>query len=329
MLRFIGFCHLIVLVAAPGCNQSEPPAIGSAEHLRIDVDRRSWSGEGFSGSELITDHYRIYSTATGRSIDLYLPGMLEASYRNYLELTGLADRAQARRMPVYVMGTREQWAALTRSVVPPEQLRTYLSIQAGGYFYEQACVFWDLGALNTFPIAAHEGMHQFLAHRLEHPLPLWLEEGLCTLAEGYELDGETVIFDSLDNHERFQSLRAAIIRGDWIPLEELLPMHAGDAIGRAPGKAGGYYGQLWALAMFIRSEPAYNDALKRLLRDAQQGRVHETLEIDSSGFDRLAELRGLYNRRLSEPIFRRYISDDMERFERQYYAFAKQIAQLN
>ncbi|MGC9454684.1 MAG: hypothetical protein ACP5HU_07450 [Phycisphaerae bacterium] len=330
MPRFIAFCHLVLLTAAFGCHQAGPAAAGpKMDHLRIDTDRRSWSGEDFSGSEFITDHYRVYSTASGRAVEQHLPGFMEASYENYLELTGLPDRPQAgQRMPIYVMGTREQWAMLTRSVVPPQQVNTYLSIQAGGYCYEDVCVFWDLGPLNTFPVAAHEGMHQFVAHRLEHPLPLWLEEGLCTLAEGHEIEGDAVRFDPRENHERFQALRTGIVNGDWIPLEDLLGMHAGDAVGKAPGKAGAYYSQLWALALFIRSEPTYNAGLQRLLQDAEAGEMHATVGMDERQFSQLAQMRGVYNRRMSEPLFRQYIAADMEGFERQYYAFAKKLADL-
>lgn len=329
MRRLSVFAVFLIIAAASGCKQDQSPSVQSPDHLRIDADRHSWTGKGFSGKELVTDNYRIYSTATGRAIELYLPGMMEAAYENYLDLTGLEPRPQVDRMDVYVMGNREQWALLTRSVVPESQVNTYLSIQAGGYCYDDTCVFWDLGGFRTFPVAAHEGMHQFFAHRLEHPLPLWLEEGLCTLAEGHEINGKTVVFDPHENHERFQGLRDSIIRGDWVSLEELLSMHAGDAVGKAPGKAGGYYGQLWALALFIRSEPTYSEGLEKLFADAENGEMHTALSIAPERFERLARRRGEYNHRLSVPIFRRYICQDVERFERQYYAFAKKVAKLD
>jgi hypothetical protein len=327
MARFLTF--LCVAVAVSGCGPAETMTAQRGDPLVTDMDQRSWSGRGFTGTQLLTEHYRIYSTASNRAIQQYLPGFLESAYRNYLRLTGLPGGEPSQRMPVYVMGTRDEWALLTKSVVPHHQVNTYLSIRSGGYCYEGTCAFWDLGGLHTFPVASHEGLHQFFAYRLRHPLPLWLEEGLCTLAEGHDVNGETVVFRADRNLDRFQSLRRALVSGDWIPLRQLLGMHAGDAVGHAPGKAVGYYAQLWALARFIRSEPTYRQGLEKLLADADAGRLHTALEMDQAALERLAETRGLYNRRLSEPIFRRYICEDVEGFERQYYAFAKSLAKLD
>jgi hypothetical protein len=320
---------LSVAAALAGCGPSETPTAQRGDPLRTPVDQRSWSGNGFTGTQILTEHYRIYSTASSRAIQQYLPGFLEAAYRNYLRLTGLPPGQSSERMPVYVMGTRDEWALLTQSVVPDYQVDTYLSIRSGGYCYEGTCAFWDLGGLHTFPVAGHEGLHQFFAYRLKHPLPLWLEEGLCTVAEGHDVNGESVVFRPDRNLERFQSLRRSLVQGDWIPLEDLLGMHAGDAVGHAPGKAGGYYAQLWALARFILSTPTYRMGLEELLADAEAGGFHTALEMDKRALEELARMRGLYNRRLSEPLFRRYICSDMEGFERQYYAFAKSLAELD
>ncbi len=329
MIRLSTALSVIIVLALLGCTPAETTDAHRGEPIRTRVDRRPWTGHGLSGAQLLTDNYRIFTTSDRRAIEQYLPGFMEAAYGRYLELTGLPDRPRSERMPMYVMGTRDEWAALTKSVVPPEQLNTYLAIRAGGYCYEGVCVMWDLGGMRTFPIATHEGLHQFFEHRLEHPIPLWLEEGLCVLAEGHRIDDRIVIFDSRENHERFQALREAIVRGDWIPLKELLPMEAGGAVGHAPGKAEGYYGQLWALAMFIRSEPEYREGLERMLADAEAGRLHTALEMEEAEFEQLLQRRGLYNRRLSKPLFRRYICEDIEGFERQYYAFAREAAKLN
>ena len=178
-------------------------------------------------------------------------------------------------------------------------------------------------------VASHEGLHQLFAHRLADRLPMWLEEGLCTTAEGYAILGETVRFTPNRNVKRFNHLRNAIIQDYWIELPKLLPMDAGDAVaGQFVEKAVGYYGQLWALVQFIRSRPDYNAGMKRMFADAVAGRLHEAMGVPRPAFEQL-RLRGrIYNRSVAEPFFRYYIDDDLEGFEIEYKAFARRLTQL-
>ena len=105
-------------------------------------------------------------------------------------------------------------------------------------------------------------------------------------------------------------------------------MDGGDVARDFTERAVGYYGQLWALAMFIRSDPEYRSGMARLLADAEAGRLHEALKVPPQALTEL-QLRGrIYNRTISEPLFRHYICEDLDAFERQYVAFAKQLAGL-
>ena len=180
----------------------------------------------------------------------------------------------------------------------------------------------------TLSVAGHEGCHQFLAMRMRHRLPMWLEEGLCVNAEGYSIHDGQVTFTPARNPSRFNDLRAAIVQGRWIPLKTLLPMDSGDAIGGPAEKAVGYYGQLWALVLFIRSQPQYRAGLAQLLDDAEAGRIDRALKAPPQAFGKLARRGRRYNRRLSVPIFRHYISKDIDGFEREYLSFAKKLAGL-
>jgi len=142
------------------------------------------------------------------------------------------------------------------------------------------------------------------------------------------LNNGTVTFTAKRNLARFNDLRSAMVNSHWIPLARLLPMDAGDAVGTTTERAVGYYGQLWALAGFIRSRDEYRAGLGRLLRDAEAGRISQAMGIDPAQFARLRGKGRAYNKELSEPIFRHYIASDLETFERQYRAYAEKITSL-
>ena len=307
-----------------GCQK---PPERADEPLATQVQRIPWDNPRGHGLQLVTANYRIFTTANNQNIVSILPGFMEASYRNYLRILNLREKPGSKRMPIYVFGTREEWAALTRSVLG-EHAGKPLMIESGGYCYKDVCVLWEIGGLGTLLVAAHEGMHQFLHHRLADQLPMWLEEGLCTQAEGYEVEGRRVRFSPKLNISRNVDLEQAIVRRFWIPIDRLLPMDSGDAIGPYVERAVGYYGQLWALVQFIRSDQHYSAGLDRLLRDAEAGSLNEALGVPRGALQEL-RLRGrVYNQTVSEPLFRHYICDDLKAFEKRFKHFATKLAKL-
>jgi len=318
---------MVCLAGAAGCDNANPAGPDAAP-LRVHFDSRSWDVGDSVGRELTSKHYRIYTTSSRPEILNYLPGFMEAAYRNYLGITGLQVKPAGERYPVYMMATRAEWAGLTRSIVGG-QWDTYASISAGGYCYKGVCVFWDIGGLSSLSVASHEGLHQLLHHRMKDHLPLWLEEGLATLSEGYEIDGATVRFTPERNVARFTDLRKAIVNDWWIPLEKLLVMDGGDAVQLgAPERAVGYYGQIWALAVFLRTDPQFMPGRRQLIADAEAGRLIDALsETDKQLARQLVGTRS-YNQQVALPLFKRYISTDLEGFERRYKAFARKVARL-
>ena len=290
------------------------------------VERQPWSSPHSVGECLTSAHYRIFSTARSRAVRTYLPGFMEAAHTNYLSLTGLPDRPAAGAMPIYMLGSRAEWAELTRTVLG--QTTGALDIEAGGYTHRGICVFWELGGAQTFLVAAHEGLHQFFYHRLKDRLPMWLEEGLCTLAEGQRINGDTVLFTPEGNPSRFSALRDAIVNDRWIPLEDLLPMDSADAVKGGTERAVGYYGQLWALLQFIRSQEEYCAGLERMLSDAVAGRLHAALNVPPAALAQLRARGRAYNQAVSEPLFDHYISADRAEFARKYAEFARELARL-
>jgi len=315
------------LAGAAGCDNANPAGPGVTP-LRISFENRSWDVGDSVGRELTSKHYRIYTTSNRSEIVDYLPGFMEAAHRNYLGVTGLQAKPAVGTYPVYMMATRQEWAGLTRSIVGG-QWDTYASISAGGYCYKGVCVFWDIGGLGAMSIASHEGLHQLLHHRMKDHLPMWMEEGLATLTEGYEIDGATVRFTPERNVARFTDLRKAIINDWWIPLEKLLVMDGGDAMQLgAPERAVGYYGQIWALAVFLRRDPQFAPGRRKMIADAEAGRLVDALSPTDRQLARQLVNTRSYNRQVALPLFRLYISEDLQGLERRYKDFARKLVRL-
>jgi hypothetical protein len=228
-------------------------------------------------------------------------------------------------MPIYMMASRQQWADLTRS---RRAVGRNVPIEAGGYCFRGVSVFWDLGGLTTCSVAAHEGLHQFLHSRLRQPLPLWLEEGLCTLAEGYRIDGDHVTFAPAENTRRRVRLQKAISAGRWIPLRVLLAMNSSDVVGRGHGASLDYYAQVWALTRFIRVSAAYRRGVTRLISDARDGRLDQAMKLPPGALARLRRHPGAYHRTIGLPLFRAYVAGDLRGFEQRYRRFARTLARL-
>jgi len=314
-----------VVAVLAGCRADQQTDSGMS--MVTEVRRRPWTSPHSTGQLLTTRHYRIHTTTTNPVLLRYLPGFMEASYDNYLRMTGLPDRPPAQPLTIYMMANRRQWVLLTKNVIKRNQ-EAFLSIEAGGYFYKGACVFWDLGGIATFSVAAHEGCHQFLDNRLRDGLPMWLEEGLCVSAEAHQIEGDRVRFTPDRNPFRASALRSGILNGYWMPIRQLLPLDGADLATRGTDRAVSYYAELWALSMFLRSHPVYSRGLARMIGDAEAGRFHRVLNVPARALAQLRMRGKAYNRTVAEPLFRHYISDDLDAFDRELLAFAKKTAGL-
>lgn len=298
---------------------------GPAVALHAQQDRQPWPGREPNGLQIFTDHFHLYTTTRHPYLLETMPAFLEAAHRNHVALTGLGDEPAGKKMIVYLMASRPEWVALTTKRLG-EQAAPYLRIQSGGYMLDGICVFWDIGAMRTFRVASHEGLHQFFHHRLRQRPPVWLEEGLCTLAEGFRIDGADAIFDPAENGERFSSMRAGLGQAAWIPLDKLLVMDAGEAIAGTSTAAVQYYGQLWSLCLYLRSRPDYRAGITRLLADARAGRLHQAAGVPES---LLSQGRSRQvNRATALKIFQHYFTSDLSTFELDYIAFSKALAKF-
>lgn len=310
---------VLLLAGCPG------PSRPAGREMTIHVSVADWPGPHTNGRQLTSENYRIFTTIPDRTLGRSLNGFMEASHANYLALTGLEPLAKPTPMPMYVMASKNEWSALTQTVIsqPGQQ---HLTLQAGGYCYQGVCVLYNMGGLGTLLVAAHEGCHQFLYHRLKDRLPMWLEEGLCSVSEGYQVTSTRVRFTPDQNPVRLTDLRRALVSQRWTPLSQLLPMDSHDALARRPEQAVDYYGQVWALVRFIRSRDEYRKGMERLLADAATGELYKALDLPSR--TDLLHLRinaKAYNQTISQPLFKHYICDDLDRFEVEFKRYAREI----
>ena len=330
-MKRITLIALAVAVAVGGCDkpQTLPP-----RSTATAVQKSSWPTPFGTGTLYSTANYRIYSTVTRPALMAVAPGFMEAAHDYYSKLTGLdalphEDAASRDKLaPIYLVATRKQWANLTSQLVH-ENLKVYLCIDAGGFCYRDTCVFWDVGGLETLRLAAHEGLHQYFGRHNAH-LPIWLEEGLCVSAEGFDLRGGDVVFQPERNLVRMSSLRTALVRHEWIDIEDLVSMDGGDAVQNPrPGAALEYYAQLWALTLYLQSRPETHAAVSRIIADCAARKVPPQelppQDRDAIARDRTGRMAG---KLLARQIFRTYVSEDSQAFDKGYQAFARKLAGL-
>ncbi|MFP4356170.1 MAG: hypothetical protein ACLFUJ_13695 [Phycisphaerae bacterium] len=332
MKRSIVYAIWACLWAAALAGCSSQPRGPIPEPLDVAVQTRPWQAGGIQGRRIDSQTYRIFTTSRSAALTNVLPGFLEAAWRNYHRLTGLHLDKPRQPQTVYLFATYDEWAAMTRHVLDGPQAEKVAGIQAGGFYQPAenggACIFWNIGGIGALAVASHEGMHQFFDSQLDDQLPMWVEEGLCTVAEGYYTTRNGVVFTHTENRGRWLEMRNIIARNQWTDLQDLLTMDAGQALGPRPGQALGYYAQLWTLMQLIRSDPQLARGLQRLLADAQNGTLTDDLQIDQALLAKLPPRSRAYNRLVGLAAFRHYISDDIESFQARYRAYAAQRVEM-
>ncbi len=300
-----------------GCEFGARPPGPDRAVLTSAATSERWQFGDVEGQKLSTPHYAIYTTSGERDLITRLPEFMESTYAHYCRLSGLPPERDAKPMSIYVLANRQQWAAMTEQITGPAA-PTYLKIQNGGYSYNGICVLWDLKSDATFGIAAHEGMHQFLHHRMKDALPAWAEEGVCTLFESCRMVKGRSVFKPTDNPIRSNDLHRLFGSSAWIPLEKLLGGDAGDFLGE---QSNAYYSQLWALALYIQSEPRYRAGFETMLRLASQDELHTALGLSSQA-DATRSLVHV----IALPAFERYIDRNMRPFERNYREYCRKVS---
>lgn len=304
----------------PGCLPSGSKSAG--QPLRIAATRSPWKTPTGTGELVRTKHYQIYTNLPAGPLADSLPGVMEGAHQLYMDLTGLDSPAKQHRLDMYMVATRGDWESLTRLRMG-RRAGAALKLEAGGYTVNGVTVCWNIGGLATTSVAVHEGMHQFLYHRLANRLPLWAEEGLATTCEGLGIQSDRVHFTPDRNLLRLSNLRQTLLRKEWVPLGLLLQSDPKELVVSGQGSVLGYYAQVWALMHWLRNTPPYDEGLKALLADAAAGR-----------FEQVVPARHLqlppahYNRAVAMPLFRHYIAEDIESLNDAFQAYAENLAGL-
>jgi hypothetical protein len=311
------FCCLIL---AAGCE-----SVSSQPHdasLHVSADRQPWQIPNGNGEVVLTEHYRIFTNLPASALASSLPGVMEGAYRQYARLTGQSASTDGRRFDMYMMASRQDWASLTRLRMG-RHAGAALNLQAGGYTVNGVTVCWNIGGMASVTVACHEGMHQFLYHRMQQPLPLWAEEGLATTMEGIGIHGNRVRFTPDFNAMRLSDLRTTFTRREWIPLGRLLQSNPKQIVASGRGSALGYYAQVYALMHWLRNTPRHAAGLQRMLDDAaggQFGRIVPARHLQRRG-DR-------YTAAVALPLFRHYIGHSIEALDTEFRAYAEDLAGL-
>ena len=303
---------VVLLALAGGCT-SVHKTTPVLEDVAYEIDR--WGYGGRFGRELTTDHYEIRTTIDDPVLLEAIPQVVETAYLFYRELVPSA-REPEERMQVYLFARREEWVDFTKRFAGP-RAQVLLKVRNGGYSERGVSVAEYVSHSITFPLLTHEGFHQYLYHCVDGRIPAWLNEGLAVLCEGQRWSNSGLQeFDPWYNPTRRNALADVILRKELFPLDELLCINAGHVVGGSAREIGAYYGQVWALMLFLREgqEGKYAEPFARLLQTIGQQ--------DLDDFARAAYVSandGEFN--LGRELFRSFISDDIETVEREYKEF--------
>ncbi len=296
----------------------------------LKVTQEAWTFDETPGKLYHTPSYSIYTTLPGGMLVDRAPLFLEHALANYTSaIAGLPK--PTRTMETYLLSTKPQWQKLTRQLLGNEA-EPFLRIERGGFSHRGRGVFFDIGPRDTFVIAAHEGWHQYVQTTFRDTLPVWLDEGVATVMEGFKWDRTDVTtpnFMPWANLERWQTLQWASQRGQLMPLKTLLRTTPQELI-TDPANGGGdwapltYYAQVWALVQFLREAEGgkYALGLREMLSDAAGGRMGRRVESELGR----ASADAFRLRRDGAVVFAAYVGQDLPALEAEYTVFVTRVA---
>lgn len=306
---------LVVGMAAAllaGCAAQQP------ERPAVEFTTEPWSYAGRPACRLMSDHYEIHTTLADPVLREALPDFVEAAYAYFTELLPPA-RSPTERMEVYLFASRGQWEAFTKRFTGP-RASVFLKIRNGGYSEQGVSVIEYVAHEVTFPLFAHEGFHQYVHHCVNGRMPAWLNEGLAVCCEGQRWGAVRLRrFDPWNNPRRFNDLAEALAGSRLHPLRKLLATNAGEIIEGSSRSVATYYAQVWGLVLFLREGAGgkYAPGLQRLLAALQETDVEQYARAAHIWSDEAKFNPG-------EELFRSFISQDLDAFEREYLGFLRE-----
>ena len=303
----------------------------SADVGRFVADRQPWTFRGVKGWEYRTPNAIIRTTSDDRKILERLPPFVELSVLHYQsDLVRLPRPAET--IETFFFDNRSQWATMTRALMG-DRAQVYLSIERGGYSANQIGVFFDLGPRDSFVICAHEGWHQYAHSTFAGPMPVWLDEGVACVMEGFRWDEQFPDhprFLPWANTERFDQLRDAYNSESLMPVHALVTLRPQDLIeqgsrsGSIQPAALVYYAQVWALIHFLREGEGgyYRGAFEQLLTDCANDALRDRLTAEG--------LRQFNTRRTGAETLLAYLPEGttLRELNEQYQRFIARIVRV-
>jgi hypothetical protein len=310
-----GTCVLLLAALGPGCASRRTDAFEALTSVPYQTE--AWTFGPREGRRILTEHYDVYTTLDDERLLQALPQALETTYRFYRALVPAVGAPDA-RMRIYFFSNRYDWEYFTRRRFP-RRAELLTRVRRGGYTQEGVAVIEYVSHQVTFPLAAHEGFHQFLHYCTTSKAPAWLNEGLAVICEGQRwTEVGLTAFDPWHNPTRRNTLAEALLRNELIPLDELLSTNAGRIVRGSARRTNTYYAQLWALILFLREggEGKYAAGFDRMLRALGAGRLEAHARAAFVG-SRQAQ----YN--YGRALFEAFVAPDVEGVEREYVAFMR------
>jgi len=309
-------------------SNSTPP---SADIGRFVADRQMWNYHGSLGWQYHTPNAIIRTTSADRKILERLPPFVELSILHYQSDLARLPRP-AKTIETYFFGSRSEWVSMTNALMG-ERAPVYLSIERGGYAAKQIGVFFDIGPRDSFIICAHEGWHQYAHSTFKGPMPVWLDEGVACVMEGFKWDEQFPDhprFLPWANTERFDQLRDAHAKDTLMPVHTLLTLRPQDLIeqgsrsGSTQPAALLYYAQVWALIHFLREgeHGSYRNAFEQLLQDCASDSLRDRL----TGL----ELKQFNTRRTGAQTLLSYLPEDttLRELDARYQRFVADVVRV-
>lgn len=283
--------------AGAGCahapDSSPPPAAPPAPPARagsLILGEEPWTLGSTAGRVVTTPSFRIFTTLDRGYIADRLPSFAESALARYRTAFGPLP-AVPRPLDTYLLANRSQWMRVAAQVLGPAH-SPFQQILRGGVTSGGRSVLYDIGPGDTFSLLGHEGWHQYVQSSFREPLPVWLDEGIATVMEGFRWrddDPTEPEFLPWANLERFDQLRDAVNQGALTPLPDLLAGSPARSLQGGPEPALTYYAQVWALTMFLMEGEGGKHApsLHALLADASRGmlatHIRASLEKQPAG----------------------------------------------
>ncbi len=288
-----------------------------------DYQTEEWSFGNTKGSRLITRHYILHTTCKSKPLIASMPGFLESCWEAYAELVP-CQTVPDQPLHTYLFQSRWEWDDFTEQFAP-QRAETYKRIRSGGYSERGVTVSHYGSRRSTLSTLAHEGLHQYLEATRGNRIPAWLNEGLATRFEAFDLDSDNrPIFTPEKNYLRLNHLRAAYAAKGLLPMRDVLGTHAGIEIQKQSADVATYYAQVWSLTLYLLQPPRknpYHDGFRRLLdelgTDAMVRNARAYLATDTDG--KMSE---------GEAVFRSYVTEDLDRFQADYETFVRRLVQF-